>query len=330
MPSPHLSFAGSPHVPFTPSPSHPPTDVASGSSPHIGTASSVISTPQFGSRDIDGRVWIRPGPQNTFDPHHPTRDVLKIIKGKFEGCFESYGEAKKKDEQMVNMWYGEFKRKYKWLPEHERQIKKAFDHKASDGLTNAMYRVRNKIDNGSWIPPEIREQLERKWSQEDWKAKKTSPDLSPSYWDLFQKTHRIKSDNTKWVSSKSEMIAKGRVYGLGPEAGKYKSSTIASSSGSVSPYEYDQMRALVSSLTAVNKSLQDQLQTHEERLCSNEQLIRSSQEESRLLRDHLFQFMESFSLGHPSSQHPCPDQNQPPSTDQQNEEDDHVLDEPDY
>ncbi|KAJ1398549.1 hypothetical protein SESBI_31028 [Sesbania bispinosa] len=97
----------------------------------------------------------------------------------------------------------------------------------------------------------------------------------------------------------------------------------------VSPFEYDQMRALVSSLIAENKSLQDQLQTHEERLHSNEELIRSSLEESHLLRDHLFQFMESFSLGCPSLQHP--DQHQPPSTDQHNEKDDHVLDdEPDY
>ncbi|KAJ1387373.1 hypothetical protein SESBI_40033 [Sesbania bispinosa] len=299
----------SPHVPCTPSPSHPPTDVASGSSPHIGTTSSVISTPQFGSRDIDGRVWIRPGPQNTFDPHHPTRDVLKIIKGKLEGCFESYGEAKKKDEQLVNMWYGEFKRKYKWLPEHERQIKKAFDHKASDGLTNAMYRVRNKIDNGSWIPPEIREQLEQKWSQEDWKAKA-----------------KVNTDNRR--CSDSPLHIGGSIpttehfKRLDPRLGN----TIASSSCSVSPFEYDQMRALVSSLTIENKSLQDQLQTHEERFPSNEELFRSSQEESPLLRDHLFQFMKSFSLGRPSLQHPCPDQHQPPFTDQHNGEDDHALD----
>ncbi|KAJ1436588.1 hypothetical protein SESBI_04204 [Sesbania bispinosa] len=140
-------------------------------SPLLGTTSYAIASPQLGSRDIDGRIWIHPGLHNNFDPHSATRDVIKIIKGKFKGFYETYGEAKKKDEQMVNMWYGEFKRKYKWLPENERQVKKAFDHKASDGLSNAMYRIRNKIDDGSWIPPEIRDQLEQKWSQEDWKAK---------------------------------------------------------------------------------------------------------------------------------------------------------------
>ncbi|KAJ1399310.1 hypothetical protein SESBI_30411 [Sesbania bispinosa] len=108
------------------------------------------------------------------------------------------------------------------------------------------------------------------------------------------------SDNNIILDVIGGVNKKGRVYGLGHEA-------------------------------AENKSLQDQLQTHEERLRSNEELIRSSQEESLLLRDHLFGFMESFSLGRPSLQHPCPDPHQPPSTDQHNEKDNHVLDdEPGY
>lgn len=62
-------------------------------------------------------------------------------------------------------------RKYTWLPEHEAAIKKSFDHKASDAYSNAMYRVRRKTDSGNWIPIEMREKLEKKWADIDWKEK---------------------------------------------------------------------------------------------------------------------------------------------------------------
>ncbi|KAJ1412533.1 putative transposase, Ptta/En/Spm, plant [Sesbania bispinosa] len=134
------------------------------------------------------------------------------------------------------------------------------------------------------------------------------------------------SDNSIFLDVVGGVNKKGRVYGIGSEAGKYKSSTFASSSYSVSAPEYEQMRVLVSTLTAENKSLQDRLQTHEERFHSNEELIRSSQEESRRLRDQLFRFMNSFSLGHSSALPSRPDPHEPPSVDQDNDEADHGFD----
>ncbi|KAJ1378052.1 hypothetical protein SESBI_48233 [Sesbania bispinosa] len=94
----------------------------------------------------------------------------------------------------------------------------------------------------------------------------------------------------------------------------------------VSPSEYEQVKVLVSSLTAENKSLQDSLQTYEERLRSNEELIRSSQEESRLLRDQLFRFMDTISLGRSSTTPSRLDPHEPTPTDQDNEEADHEFD----
>ena len=61
-------------------------------------------------------------------------------------------------------------RKYKWLPEDEYEIKKTFDHKASNLLSEAMYRVRTKKDIGTWIPQPIREQLDQLWNSPEWKA----------------------------------------------------------------------------------------------------------------------------------------------------------------
>ncbi|KAL2341154.1 hypothetical protein Fmac_009094 [Flemingia macrophylla] len=57
----------------------------------------------------------------------------------------------------------------------------------------------------------------------------------------------------------------------------------------VAPEEYEQMKNLVSNLSAENKILKEQLQSYLE-------LIRASQEESRLVREQLRQFMDTFSL----------------------------------
>ncbi|XP_058744612.1 uncharacterized protein LOC131634279 [Vicia villosa] len=371
--SPHISSSVSPPISSTPSLSHVPSTAASGDDPHV-SSSHVDSPPQIGSKDpTDGRIWIRPGPQKTFDPAiQPTREIAKIIKRKFVVSWANYGEMKGDDEYKVvnKLWFGEFERKYKWLPEHKEEIKKIFDHKASDVYSNTMYRVRKNIDPGDWIPIETRKILEEKWNDDKWKRKsqinthnrrssdgplhtggsipttehykrlKKSSDTNPTCWELFQKTHRVKGNPNKWVSSKSEMVAneyekriierdsqeapgddvsshqsdniifldvvggvdkKGRIYGLGPEAAKYKSSGSSISDG-ISLTEYEHMKTVISDLSVENNTLKEKLKTHED-------LIRASQEDSRLLREQLFRFMESFSGGHQphrSAQNPSP------------------------
>ncbi|CAK8534903.1 unnamed protein product [Lathyrus sativus] len=369
-PSPHISSSVSPPISSPPSSSHVPSANASGDDPHV-SSSHVDSPPKIGSKDpTDGRVWIRPGPQKIFDPAiQPTREIAKIIKRKFLVSWTNYGEMKGKEEfKTVNeLWLGEFKRKYKWLLEHEEEIKKIFDHKTSDAYSNTMYRVRKKIDPGDWIPTETLKILEEKWNDDKWKRKseinthnrrssdgplhtggsipttehykrlKESSDANPTCWDLFQKTHRVKGNPNKWVSTKSEMVAneydkrilerdsqeapgddvsshqsdnnifldvvggvdkKGRIYGLGPEAAKYKSYRSSTFDG-ISSSEYEQMRTVIFDLSAENNTLKEKLKTHED-------LIHASQEDSRLLREQLFQFMKSFSAGH---QPPRSDQN---------------------
>ncbi|WJX29777.1 hypothetical protein P8452_18382 [Trifolium repens] len=178
---------------------------------------------------------------------------------------------------------------------------------------------------------------------EHYKRLKKSSDTSPTCWQLFQTTHKYKGDPNKWVSTKSEAVAneyekriverdtqeplgddasihqaddddifldvvggvdkKGRVYGLGTEAGKYKPSR-SSTYGGISPSEYQHMRTIISDLSAENTTLKEKLKTHEE-------LIHQSQEDSRLLREQLYQFMAKFSLSLPTRSDPPPP---PPST----------------
>jgi hypothetical protein len=91
---------------------------------------------------------------------------------------------------------------------------------------------------------------------------------------------------------------KGRIYGLGPEAEKNKPSRSSTYDG-ISSSEYQHMRTIISDLSAENTTLNEKLKTHEE-------LIHQSQEDSRLLREQLFQFMAKFSLSHHLPPHSDP------------------------
>ncbi|KEH34277.1 hypothetical protein MTR_3g463980 [Medicago truncatula] len=121
---------------------------------------------------------------------------------------------------------------------------------------------------------------------------KTDSNMTPSCWEVYQKTHKMKGDPSKWVFSKSQMVVsenfifldvvgvvnkKGRIYGLGVKAGKYEPSS-SRSSDVISPSEYEHMRTAISKMSAENMELKERLKTNEELICA-------SQEESRLVRE---------------------------------------------
>ena len=81
------------------------------------------------------------------------------------------------------------------------------------------------------------------------------------------------SDNFIFLDVVGGVGKKGRIYGLGDRGRKISSSS--RSSDGISPYEYEHMRTAISKMSAENME-------RKERLKTNEQLIRASQEESRL------------------------------------------------
>ena len=89
------------------------------------------------------------------------------------------------------------------------------------------------------------------------------------------------SDNFIFLDVVGGVDKKGRIYGLGSEAGKYKPSSCRSSDG---------------------KELKERLKTNEELICASQEESRlareQSQEDSRLLREQFQKFMESFTQGH--------------------------------
>ncbi|TKY62948.1 hypothetical protein E2542_SST12813 [Spatholobus suberectus] len=65
-------------------------------------------------------------------------------------------------------------------------------------------------------------------------------------------------DNNIFYDVVGGMNSKGRMFGLGSEIGKYKSSSSSMSSNGISLSEYDQMRSLVSKVIEEKKNLKEQ------------------------------------------------------------------------
>jgi len=123
------------------------------------------------------------------------------------------------------------------------------------------------------------------------------------------------SDNFILLDVVGGVDKKGRIYGLGAEAGKYKPSTSRSSDG-ISPSEYEQMKTAISKMSAENIDFKERLKTNEELIRASQEESRlareqsrlareqshlvqeQSQKDSRLLREQLQKFMESFAQGH--------------------------------
>ncbi|XP_057440246.1 uncharacterized protein LOC130732151 [Lotus japonicus] len=335
----------------TPPHCQPTADSTSSHDPLVGqstppstthSAASHVPSEDIGNLSGDGRMLIRPAPSNEFEPSGIVREIMTIIKSKFVGNWTSYATTNKFDPDLTNMWFNEFKRKFRWLPEHDIQIRKSFDHKASTGLGDSLYRVRIKRDSGTWIPEQNRKVMEQKWKEDaEWKRKaainsnnrksssgplhtggsipssehfrrlEKSSEKKPDNWELFEITHKLKNDPTKWVSPVAEKIAvdfetqiaardsqenedgahkksndeiylevvggankKGRIYGLGAEAVKFKRYKATSSHG-VSPSEYETMRNLVSTLTEENKKLKGKMETYDEKFANLDRFLES-------------------------------------------------------
>ncbi|KAJ1406515.1 hypothetical protein SESBI_25059 [Sesbania bispinosa] len=142
--------------------------------------------------------------------------------------------------------------------------------------------------------------------------------------DNDSSTHQ--SDNNIFLNVVGGVNKKGRVYGLGSGGWEIQVFYFCLIIISVSSSEYEQMKVLVSSLTTENKSFKTVCRLIRKDYVSNEELVRSSQEESRLLRDQLFRFMDTISLDRSSTVPSRLDPHELTPTDQDNEEADHGFD----
>ncbi|KAK4278951.1 hypothetical protein QN277_016721 [Acacia crassicarpa] len=162
------------------SPSPPPAQVPSPQMSSPRTESSHTLTPQgvggrlspWGRDPVDGRRWIYPE-EKTFNPVVcSVRQILLVIQRKFNYPCHSW---KATPANYRKMWFEEWARKYKWLPEYEDDVKKIWNAKCSNILRGTMLRIRqdlfHKQVRPKWIPLEVMNQLERVWTSPEYLSK---------------------------------------------------------------------------------------------------------------------------------------------------------------
>ena len=65
-------------------------------------------------------------------------------------------------------------KEYKWYPVEERAIRVIFETKGSCILKNAMNKIRNGQDKGTWIPTNVRAALDQHWGSIDFLNKSST------------------------------------------------------------------------------------------------------------------------------------------------------------
>nr|GMD68713.1 putative transposase En/Spm [Ipomoea batatas] len=105
----------------------------------------------------DGLPKITPAVKDGFEPHGANRAVIECIKKYYKKPIISYKEAPL---EVREVWFNEFKKKYRWSPEHDAAIRRNFDVKASERLSNALYDVQYEEDQENLHEPNEMEEVD--------------------------------------------------------------------------------------------------------------------------------------------------------------------------
>nr|GMD57564.1 putative transposase En/Spm [Ipomoea batatas] len=170
MRTPHSSTS-------TESPMDGPSRANSVSNDSLGTNSPTAASDAGDARndeqsevpsERDGLPKITPAVKDGFEPHGANRAVIECIKKYYKKPIISYKEAPL---EVREVWFNEFKKKYRWSPEHDAAIRRNFDVKASERLSNALYDVRANKSCPYWITPEVYKGLCELWNKPNYIAK---------------------------------------------------------------------------------------------------------------------------------------------------------------
>ncbi|PHT37855.1 hypothetical protein CQW23_21428 [Capsicum baccatum] len=170
---------------------------------------------------------------NRFDPHKVVIDgIANCIWSKFELARPSW---KKFPESTREMWFEEFKKKFKWLPHYNDAIWSNINKRASSKTTQLFQDVRKKLPlKPHWMGDAVFKEMKVYWESDEFKTKsernkenrdsnvgaslhtggcvphrliykrmKEATGKDPSVLEFYFRTHRKKSDES-WVNEKAE------------------------------------------------------------------------------------------------------------------------------
>ncbi|KAI0502611.1 hypothetical protein KFK09_017566 [Dendrobium nobile] len=121
--------------------------------------------PEVGTSDHaaarDKRHYIEPEGDN-FNPSRPPIHMIRdIIKNKY---VTSYLSWKKIPKPVRDMWFGEFHKEFRWLPEHNTRIRTNFERRGAIHLRDMFTDIRKSGQRPNWIGEGVWADLSSAWA----------------------------------------------------------------------------------------------------------------------------------------------------------------------
>ncbi|XP_019194743.1 PREDICTED: uncharacterized protein LOC109188552 [Ipomoea nil] len=115
------------------------------------------------------RPIVRPIGNNLFEPWRANK-VIDYVTKIFPDAIKSYNDA---PTHMKDVWFNEFRKKYKWNPEDEAVIQSIFHKKAARRLSDTLGQVRINLARGhappNWMNDQVLAQYRSIWNTEEFK-----------------------------------------------------------------------------------------------------------------------------------------------------------------
>ncbi|KAL5131227.1 hypothetical protein HKD37_12G034147 [Glycine soja] len=119
-----------------------------------------------------------PPDPNCFNPTYGCSNIISnIIRAKFDEPAPSWFKV---SVDLRDMWFGEFKKEYRWHPQEERAIRAFFETKDSRILKSAMNKIRNGQDKGKWITVNVQAALDEHWGSTNFLNKSSTAKVNRS------------------------------------------------------------------------------------------------------------------------------------------------------
>ncbi|KAI0502377.1 hypothetical protein KFK09_017326 [Dendrobium nobile] len=121
--------------------------------PEVGASDPVTAT--------DKRQYIEPDGDN-FNPSRPPIHMIRdIIKNKYDAPYLSW---KKIPKPVRDMWFGEFQKEFRWLPEYSTRIRSNFERRGATRLRDMFTDIRKFGQRPNWIGEGVWADLSSAWA----------------------------------------------------------------------------------------------------------------------------------------------------------------------
>ncbi|XP_056158501.1 uncharacterized protein LOC130134825 [Syzygium oleosum] len=135
------------------------TEFTSVPSPSVPPSSST----QHSNYEEDTRFMIAPFGDSFTDATYVVRRLNKIINNYWMGQYSSWTTAPK---EIKELWWNEFKRKFRWDEAEEKEVKRNFKKKADDHMRNVMNRAKRSQEKSDFITADNWAEIKSTWDTE--------------------------------------------------------------------------------------------------------------------------------------------------------------------